>query len=182
MTDLAIPKPYQLLLTGVAAIALLTTGLVVGVSQKIGRNVLQPRYFSCEQQADTKQQNIVWTVMYRQPTTELQPWLSILSGVEGDNDLEKRCQQVATTLDSHYSDQLQKLFYQAHSATPDQQAICVQTAKHSPTNCATLLILKPQIAPEQYFADFAAPLAPYYVLEGNQTVIDLKKRLATEAP
>ncbi|NJN71715.1 MAG: hypothetical protein HC799_02300 [Limnothrix sp. RL_2_0] len=180
MADVSVPNPYQLLLGGVAAIALLTVGLIVGVSQKVGRNVLNPRYFFCEQSPYPVPEQFIWTLIYRSPNQEVQPWFKLMPGVEGGNDLGQRCAQMANVLDGYYNDQLQTLLYRVHPASPNRYSLCVRTEKHGPENCATLLILQPNTSPKPYFAEFTEPLAAYR--SGQPLTVDLKKLLVTEAP
>lgn len=180
MADVSVPKPYQLLLGGAAAIALLTVGLIVGVSQKIGRNVLQPRHFFCEQRPYPVPEQFVWTVMYHRADQEAQPWLKLRPGVEGDNDLGERCAQITNTLDANYNDGLQTLLYRVYPASPDRYSVCVRTEKHDPEDCATLLILQPDTSPKPYFAELTDPLKTYR--SGQTLTVDLKKLLATQAP
>lgn len=180
MADVSVPKPYQLLLGGAAAIALLTVGLIVGVSQKIGRNVLEPRRFLCQQMPYPALEQLVWTVMYHGADPEPQPWLKLRPGVEGDRDLGKRCDQVANVLDGNYGDGLQTLLYRVYAASPDRHEVCLRTAKHDPEDCTTLLILQPDTPPKPYFAALTEPLKAYRA--GYPAVVDLKKLLATQAP
>lgn len=181
MADVSVLNPYQLLLGGVAAIALLTVGLIVGVSQKVGRNVLEPRHFFCEQTPYPAPEQFVWTVMYRGAESQAQPWLNLRPGVEGDSDLGKRCAQVANNLDANYDDGLETLLYQDYPASPDRHRVCVRTAKHDPEDCTTLLILQPETSPKPYFLALTEPLEAYQS-EQAFVFIDLKAVLATEAP
>lgn len=154
-------QPYALLLSGVAAIALLTTGFLVGTSQTVGRNILKPRHFRCEQLPDGQNGKLFWTVLYQPSTAAIaQPWLRIVKGIEGDASLEARCEQAAQKLDVLYPQGLQTLRYQPNPATPGRAAICVETARSRDTTCHTLLILQPDTPPDLFFAQLTQPLQP----------------------
>lgn len=158
-TESKLPQPYKLLVSGVVAIACVTTGLIVGVSHKVGRNVLKPRQFSCLRMAEAESGELLWTVMVRpRGMQEQEPLLRMISGMEGDVTPERRCQHVANTLDRHYSDQLQTLFYRPNPATPNRHAICVQTANHAENDCTNLVILKSNIDPQDFFERFTIDL------------------------
>lgn len=168
-------EPYRLLLYGMAAIALLTAGLVMGVSQKMGRNVLKPRLFSCNVQFDRELSQAFWTVFY-QGVNPPQPWLRMIPGMEGDKMPEHQCERVALILDRHYPDQLQTLRHRPNPATPDRHAVCVETANQGET-CLNLLILKPQTPPESFFERLTEDLQPS---PPDDSQIDLRKWLATK--
>lgn len=174
-------ESYRLLLSGVAAIALLTTGLTVGISRKMGRNVLKPQQFFCSEISDPQQDKLFWTVMYR-GTGEAQAWFRIIAGMEGDSTLQRRCEQVAHKLDALYPEQLQTLRYQANPATPARSAICVITAKNPDKKCQTLLILKSDTVPELFFVQFTTPLQNMETDGEISFSLDLRTHLATQLP
>ncbi|OKH19269.1 COP23 domain-containing protein [[Limnothrix rosea] IAM M-220] len=159
MTKPATLEPYRLLLFGVAAIALTTTILIWGSSQKMGRNVLKPRQFICEKKLEPKSGEVLWTVLFQQNNS--QPWLRLVTGVEGDTTPDRRCQTVANILDAHFSAGLATLRYRQNPATPNRYAVCVQTAKQTSDNCSNLLILKPNIEPQRFFEQFTIDLQPF---------------------
>jgi hypothetical protein len=151
MTKLTTLEPYQLLLSGMVAIALLTTGGIVGASKKMGRNVLKPRQFICQQITHQSPAEQTWTVMYRgvEPS---QPWLRIIPGMEGEDTLEQRCEEVALKLDVYLPEQLETILYRANPETPQRSAICLYTAERRDENdCKNLLILKLTTSPADFF-------------------------------
>lgn len=159
MARFAFDQPYQLLFTGVAAIACLTVGFVFGVSRYTGRNPLRPAHFVCQKTLDPHWHQPIWTVLYQNTPTP-QPWLRIIKGMEGDNTLDLRCQDVANKLDRLYKNDLQTLTYQQHHATPGRYAICAYTARSTDGSCEVLLILKPETSPKQFLREFTADLQP----------------------
>lgn len=178
MPESNLPKPYKLLLSGVAAIACVTTGLIWGVSHKIGRNVLKPRQFSCTRMAEPNSGELLWTIIIQQNQTP-KPLLRIVSGMEGDITPDRRCKDVAATLDRHYADGLETLFYRPNPATPTRHAICIQTAAHADEDCANLVILKSNIDPQQFFERFTADLQDLDQLSAPTQAIESGGAIAT---
>ena len=160
MSESNLPQPYKLLLSGVAAIALLTAGLIFGVSQKTGRNVLKPRQFGCTRMPEAQSGELLWTVMVKRGDAP-KPFLRIISGMEGDVTPDQRCKEVAATLDRHYGNQLKSLFYRPNPATPNRHSVCIQTIQHQGEDCANLIILKSNIDPQRFFERFTVDLQTF---------------------
>ena len=179
MAKLMMLEPYQLLLGGVVAIAFLTVGLTVGVSNALGRNILKPRQFTCQPTIEPQTGELIWTVSH-QGQGQPQPWLQMVSGMEGDVSLKSRCEQVAQRLDSLASQELRALTYQPNPATPEREVICALTQVES-APCTTLLILKPDTDPTQFFADLTLPLRQWgermQLETANQVPLDLQPYL-----
>ncbi|QCS48817.1 hypothetical protein FEK30_04850 [Picosynechococcus sp. PCC 11901] len=183
MAKLMMLEPYQLLLGGVVAIAFLTVGLTVGVSNALGRNILKPRQFTCQPVIEPQTGELMWTV-FHQGQGQPQPWLQMVPGMEGDVSPKSRCEQVAQRLDSLVPQQLRALTYQPNPATPEREAICALTqTKGGP--CTTLLILKPETDPTQFFADLTLPLRQWgegmQLETANQVPLDLQPYLLEPA-
>lgn len=183
MAKLMTLEPYQLLLGGMVAIAFLTVGLTVGVSHALGRNILKPRQFTCQPVIEPQTGEMVWTVFY-QSQEQPRAWLRIVPGMEGDVALKSRCEQVSQRLETFANEQLRALSYQPNPATPERDAICV-TTQTTGDACHTLLILKPETDPVQFFANLTAPLrhqGEMMQLEtSNQVPLDLQPYLLRPA-
>lgn len=184
MAKVMVLEPYQLLLSGVAAIAFLTVGLTVGVSHALGRNILKPRQFTCQSRVEPQTGELIWSI-FHQDQNQAKPWFNILPGMEGDIALRSRCEQVAQRLDALATNQIKALTYQANPATPGREVICAitETAREG---CSTLLILKPETDPVQFFAEMTLPLrqsGEMMQLENtNQVPLDLQPYLLTPLP
>lgn len=178
MPESNLPHPLQLLVSGGLAIAFLTTGLIVGVSQKLGRNVLKPRQFSCMRMAEAESGELLWTVIVKRGIGT-KPFLRMISGMEGDVTPDQRCKDVAATLDRHYSDQLQTLFFRPNPATPTRHAVCVQTVAHSDDDCANLVILKSNIDPQHFFERFTIDLQNLEALSAPTQQVQSSGAIAT---
>lgn len=185
MRKLIALEPYQLLLSGMAAIALVTTGGIVGISKHTGRNILKPRQFVCQNLSHQQPKEQTWTVVYRgvEPS---QPWLRIIPGMEGEQELEKRCEEVALKLDIYLPQQLEGILYRQNPATPERSAICLHTAQRRDDNdCKNLLILKPATSPGDFFqrmtTDLQAKQNLHYV-EGQGTTASYSSSQDTPSP
>ena len=168
MTKSDISESYRLLIGGVVAIACLTGGLIWGVSQKMGRNVLKPRQFTCAQMEEPSNGQSLWTVLFQKDGQE-QPLLRIVPGLEGDITPERRCEEIAQVLDVQVVDQLETLFHRPNPATPGRHAVCVQTARHDRDDCANLVILKEETEPQSFFEKFTVDLQDFPEVSQQQT-------------
>jgi hypothetical protein len=107
-------------------------------------------HFYCESRPDTQRGGDVWTVMYRHDKGA-QPWLKMVTTFGGGYTPVKRCEEIASRLETYRKDGLIKFGLRGDSNTPNQYVMCAKT-KLSGDNCPILVTLKPGSDTEAYKA------------------------------
>jgi len=106
--------------------------------------------FYCELRPDTQRGGDVWTIMYRHEKGS-QPWLKMVTTFGGGYTPIRRCEEIASRLETYRKDGLTQLAYRGDSNTPNQYVICAKT-KLSGDNCPLLVTLKPGSETDAYKA------------------------------
>jgi Circadian oscillating protein COP23 len=107
-------------------------------------------HFYCESRPDTQRGGDVWTVMYRHDKGA-QPWLKMVTTLGGGYTPVKRCEEIASRLETYRKDGLIKFGLRGDSNTPNQYVMCAKT-RVSGDNCPILVTLKPGSEMEAYQA------------------------------
>lgn len=109
--------------------------------------------FSCQKNTEKKDQE-TWSVMYQK-----NPWLSLTKTNINSDNLEKSCNEIATTLDKLTKEGLFKLSYNVDSNNKNNYLLCGET-KSNLNNCSLITTLKVTENIDKTFQEIAQPLFP----------------------
>lgn len=145
-------------IVGILASFATIAGFAYGVHKDIIRLPIgkQDR-FHCKEMPDLQKGGTVWTVMYDKYKDESKPWLKMVTTLGEDWTPKKRCEKIASKLDSYRKDGLIGLTYRADPRTPNQDVICAKTQKF-PDQCHLVITLKPGADPYETLRDMSTAL------------------------
>ncbi len=109
------------------------------------------KLFSCQKDTEKTDQE-TWAVMY-----EKNPWLNLAKTNINSDNLEKSCNEIATTLDKLTKEGLFKLSYNMDPNNQNNYLLCGET-KSNPNNCSLITTLKVTKNIDQTFQEIAQPL------------------------